>query len=314
MDKARSVTAQFEVSSFTLSVTKTGSGSGTVTDDKGKINCGSTCSGTYANGTMVSLSAKPSTGSGFIGWSGDCSGTGACVVTMDKARSVNAQFNTLPPVTLTFNSRDSTDSACTGSSKVNINPPNIDCPAPAFSPLGMTCVRTYANPTVVQLTSISSCLKVCWSGACLGTSEAPDSVCTLTMNTNRIAGARFIDFGLCAVSAEPPAILTWNVTLDVPGAIGQVVVDGQVVVAESGRRAQQMARRGEREAVVAANLVKADGKPGTWRFEAEQGEAIEPGSLRVLQGDVALLTPTAVVFRLKGNAGEQVSFSYRLRR
>jgi non-ribosomal peptide synthetase component E (peptide arylation enzyme) len=134
------------------------------------------------------------------------------------------------------------------------------------------------------------------------------------MNTNRIAGARFIDFGLCAGSAEPPVNLTWNVTLDVPGAIGQAVVDGQVVVAESGRRAQQMARRREGEAVVAANLVKADGKPGTWRFEAEQGEAIEPGSLRVLQGDVALLTPTAVVFRLKGNAGEQVSFSYRLRR
>jgi hypothetical protein len=29
---------------------------------------------------------------------------------------------------------------------------------------------------------------------------------------------------------------------------------------------------------------------------------------------VDLLTPTAVVFRLRGEAGERVSFSYRLRR
>ena len=66
--------------------------------------------------------------------------------------------------------------------------------------------------------------------------------------------------------------------------------------------------------VAAPQVMKAEGKPGTWRFEAQPGEAIEAGSLRVLQGDVALLTPTAVVFRLKGEAGERVSFRYRLRR
>ena len=116
------------------------------------------------------------------------------------------------------------------------------------------------------------------------------------------------------MSAEPPVSLAWGIDLDVPGAVGQAVVDGQFVVAESGRRVQQMTRTREGEVVVAGHLVRADGKPGTWRFEAQQGEAIEPGSLRVLQGDVALLTPTAVVFRLKGQAGERVSFSYRLRR
>ena len=92
------------------------------------------------------------------------------------------------------------------------------------------------------------------------------------------------------------------------------VVDGQVVVAASGQRAQQVGRSREGDVVVAATLIKADGKPGTWRFEAQPGESIEAGSLRVLQGDVALLTPTAVVFRLKGVAGERVSFTYRLRR
>jgi hypothetical protein len=92
------------------------------------------------------------------------------------------------------------------------------------------------------------------------------------------------------------------------------VVDGALVVAESGRHAQALARVRDGEAVVAASLVRATGNPGTWRFEAQGGEAIEPSSLRVLRGEVALLTPTAVVFRLKGVTGEQVAFSYRLRR
>ena len=91
-------------------------------------------------------------------------------------------------------------------------------------------------------------------------------------------------------------------------------MDGQLVVAATGQRARQMGRSRHGEVIVAAHLVKAGGKPGTWRFEAQQSESIEPGSLRVLEGDVALLTPTAVVFRLKGNAGERVAFTYRLRR
>jgi hypothetical protein len=133
------------------------------------------------------------------------------------------------------------------------------------------------------------------------------------MDTDKTAGARFI-FGACITSAEPPVTLSWSIDLDAPGAIGQAVVDGQVVVAASGQRAQQVGRSREGDVVVAATLIKADGKPGTWRFEAQPGESIEPGSLRVLQGDVALLTPTALVFRLKGDAGERVSFTYRLRR
>ena len=36
--------------------------------------------------------------------------------------------------------------------------------------------------------------------------------------------------------------------------------------------------------------------------------------LGVLRGAVTLVTPTAVVFRLTGQRGEEVAFSYRLRR
>ena len=132
------------------------------------------------------------------------------------------------------------------------------------------------------------------------------------MDADKTAGAVFV-FGSCTPLASAGA-LAWTLDLDVPGAIGQAVVDGQLVVATTGRRAQQMTRSREGEIVVAAHLVRGEGKPGTWRFEAQQGESIEPGSLRVLRGDVALLTPTTVVFRLKGYAGEQLGFTYRLRR
>jgi uncharacterized repeat protein (TIGR02543 family) len=40
------------------------------------------------------LTASPSEGSTFAGWSGSgCSGTGTCTVTMDVDKSVTASFN-----------------------------------------------------------------------------------------------------------------------------------------------------------------------------------------------------------------------------
>jgi PKD repeat protein len=218
-----------------------------------------------------------------------------------------------PTVSLTFTSVDKTAAEC-GKPFVNISPPNSNCGG-TDTP-GTKCSHTYPVGTVVKLTADD--LKcgdfICWGGDCSGTPPISGAVCTLTMNTDRSANATFLFSGPCAASAEPPASLSWSIDLDAPGAIGQAVVDGQVVVAATGQRAQQVGRIREGDAVVAATLVKADGKPGTWRFEAQPGESIEAGSLRVLQGEVALLTPTAVVFRLKGDAGERVSFSYRLRR
>jgi hypothetical protein len=101
--------------------------------------------------------------------------------------------------------------------------------------------------------------------------------------------------------------------LDVPDGVGQVAFDGQAVQVTSGpSRAAATARGGDN--LVEAQLVQSRDEPGTWRFEAQEAEAIEPGSLRVLRGAVALVTPTAVVFRLAGQRGEEVAFSYRLRR
>jgi hypothetical protein len=77
-------------STYTLSVSVTGSG--TVTSSPSGINCGSTCSASFAAGTQVILDATPSAGSSFSGWSGACSGSGSCVVTMTAAENVSAPF------------------------------------------------------------------------------------------------------------------------------------------------------------------------------------------------------------------------------
>lgn len=82
----------------TLDVSRAGSGSGGVTSSPGGIACGTTCTAQFTNGTGVTLTATPSPGSTFGGWSGSgCSGIGTCTVTMSQARSVTATFNLIPP-------------------------------------------------------------------------------------------------------------------------------------------------------------------------------------------------------------------------
>ena len=87
--------------SYALTVSKSGSGGGTVTSSPAGITCGSDCSEAYASGTSVTLTAAAASGSTFAGWSGACTGSGACTVTMSAARSVTAAFNsTIPIVTI----------------------------------------------------------------------------------------------------------------------------------------------------------------------------------------------------------------------
>src|SRR5436190_5078508 len=78
--------------SDTLTVSKAGTGSGLVTGNG--INCGVTCSASFTSGTVVSLSESHNAlNTTFGGWSGACSGTGACSITMNGAKAVTAIFN-----------------------------------------------------------------------------------------------------------------------------------------------------------------------------------------------------------------------------
>jgi Divergent InlB B-repeat domain/PASTA domain len=80
----------------TFTVIKTGSGAGKVTSSPAGITCGATCTTHFADGTSVTLTATAATGSKFTGWSGDCSGTGTCALTMSANHSVTAAFAKVP--------------------------------------------------------------------------------------------------------------------------------------------------------------------------------------------------------------------------
>ena len=82
---------------YALTVAKSGAGSGTVAG--GGIDCGSTCSSEEAAGSEVTLAATAPSGSQFAGWSGACSGTASCTVSMTEARSVTAAFSSTTPPT-----------------------------------------------------------------------------------------------------------------------------------------------------------------------------------------------------------------------
>lgn len=97
-------------STFTLNLTKSGPGKGGVDNDKENGTwCDENCAEnahTYAAGTVVTLTANPSSGSSFEGsWSGACNGTGTCVVTMNSNQTVNAHFSlqSIPPPPCTEN-------------------------------------------------------------------------------------------------------------------------------------------------------------------------------------------------------------------
>jgi hypothetical protein len=95
MNAAHSVTATFGPSPAlrTLTVAKRGSGTGSVVSRPAGIKCGSGCTAQFQDGAVVVLSATPSRGSRFTGWSGDCTGTGSCTLTMGAGHSVTAAFS-----------------------------------------------------------------------------------------------------------------------------------------------------------------------------------------------------------------------------
>jgi uncharacterized repeat protein (TIGR03803 family) len=90
MTDNETVSASFVQSSYTLTVSISGQGSVTSTD--GTINCPGTCTHTYPSFTQVILNAAAAHNWTFAGWSGACSGTGQCNLTMLGNYGVSAYF------------------------------------------------------------------------------------------------------------------------------------------------------------------------------------------------------------------------------
>ena len=156
-----------------LTITVAGSGTGIVADNLSQVSCAPLCSATYLNSTVVTLTATPSGGASFVGWSGGgCSGTGTCVVTMSTAQSVTATFSGGTSYGLT--------TTIVGSGSVSSSPAGIACPP--------TCTASYASGTVVALTPTPGAgyIFTGWSGACTGTGG-----CSVTMNAAEGVTATF---------------------------------------------------------------------------------------------------------------------------
>ncbi|MCB1921641.1 MAG: DUF642 domain-containing protein, partial [Candidatus Competibacteraceae bacterium] len=180
---------------YTLTVSKAGTGSGTVTSNPSGIDCGFDCSESFSANTMVTLTAKPdsfdvkplSAGNQqvFAGWSGACTGTNpSCTVTMNAAKNVTATFTSSPTggshplnVTLSGNGVGSVTSQPSGIACSNIPGDDADCS------------ETYAANTQVTLTTtpgVGPHYFSGWSGACSGT-----GACTVTMNAAKSVTAAF---------------------------------------------------------------------------------------------------------------------------
>jgi uncharacterized repeat protein (TIGR02543 family) len=155
MDASKSVTASFTQQPYSLTTTASPSNGGSLTGG-----------GTYNSGTQVTVTATPSSGWSFTGWSGACTGTGSCVVTMDASKTVTASFTQQFTLTVTC--------AGTGSGSV--------------SPQGCGTTTNYNSGANVTLTAAAAQESAFtgWSGACSGSGS-----CLVTMNANKSVTATF---------------------------------------------------------------------------------------------------------------------------
>jgi len=99
---------------FRLTASTAGDGNGRVTSAPDGISCPGTCSAAFPAGTTITLRSIPDASSDFMGWSGSCSGTGSCAVTMDAGKSAIAKHKL---VRMVFESNRNVD----GSDTLNAN-------------------------------------------------------------------------------------------------------------------------------------------------------------------------------------------------
>ena len=149
------------VGTFTLAVSKTGTGSGTVISDPSGINCGADCSDSFPALTRVKLNPIPAPGSEFVSWSGDVDCEDGDLIRLPgDAISCVAIFDLVPVPP----SADSLTVVVSGAGTVTSSPAGINCSTDS------TCSEDFATGEVVTLFARASGSFVGWSGDCVGTS------------------------------------------------------------------------------------------------------------------------------------------------
>lgn len=173
----------------TLTLTKSGTGVGTVTSAPAGIACGSACAAEYDEGAKVTLTATPDAHSAFSGWSGSCSGTASsCQVTMSAARSVSAEFAAIPQQPLTVSILGA------GEGSVMSEPAGIACPG--------ACAEEFNEGSTVTLTATPAPHSrfAGWGG--LPCDELPTTTCRVTMSQVESIAAEFTQIPQQTLSVE----------------------------------------------------------------------------------------------------------------
>jgi Divergent InlB B-repeat domain len=123
-----------------LTVTRSGSGSGSVTSDPAGIDCGIDCTELYPVNTAVDLNAAAEPGSQFLGFGGDCDANGGVVMTgLRSCTATFAQVDGDPFLTVTKLGR--------GTGRVTSADGGIDC--------GADCEQLYPVTTPVDLGAVA---------------------------------------------------------------------------------------------------------------------------------------------------------------
>ena len=163
-----------------LTISKAGSGWGTVTSSPAGIACGADCDQEFEAGKEVTLTASAAAGSEFAGWTGCGSEAGGkCMVTMSGAKAVEATFEPLSEFKLKVNKSGS------GKGAVTSSPSGIDC--------RKDCEQEFeANKSVTLKAKAASGSKFSgWSGAgCSGTGS-----CAVTIDEAKEVTAIFNSLG-----------------------------------------------------------------------------------------------------------------------
>lgn len=174
----------------TFAVSVSVSGNGLVNDNSNTINCGAVCDVLFTAGSAVTLTAIPSSDSGFTGWSGGvCTGTGPCQISVDAAINVVATFTLNPPTPTPIMAESPPLQSYSLSIKEIGNGLVVD--SSGAINCGSVCSASFESGTVVTLTATPAggSIFAGWSGGwCSGI-----ETCTVTLSTAKAVTALFLD-------------------------------------------------------------------------------------------------------------------------
>ena len=188
MDASKSPTATFRRTYVPLTVTKAGTGSGTITSAPFAIDCGATCTASLATASGVTLIASPAANSTFTGWSGaGCSGTGTCSITMSTARSVTATFSLNPIVTPDPPAPTPAAAAAAPSTAASASTPSLAASPPKVVSGSVVTAFKAAGPgkVTIEVTQSIGAARICAKTSTVAKAGTVKVSCKLTAKTTK---------------------------------------------------------------------------------------------------------------------------------